>query len=66
MEKGMNSGEGLPSRSSQASAAKVTVKELETQQPCKEKRGGFVLVHAGKALQVRWDRKGNNIFLFLL
>ncbi|NP_001153113.1 threonine aspartase 1 isoform X5 [Mus musculus] len=47
MEKGMNSGEGLPSRSSQASAAKVTVKELETQQPCKEKRGGFVLVHAG-------------------
>ena len=50
MEKGMNSGEGLPSRSSQASAAKVTVKELETQQPCKEKRGGFVLVHAGKAL----------------
>ncbi|XP_063139858.1 threonine aspartase 1 isoform X4 [Rattus norvegicus] len=47
MEKGMNSGEGLPSRSSQASAAKITVKELETQQPCKEKRGGFVLVHAG-------------------
>lgn len=47
MEKGMNSGEGLPSRSSQASAAKVTIKELETQQPCKEKRGGFVLVHAG-------------------
>lgn len=54
MEKGMSSGEGLPSRSSQASGAKVTVKELETQQPCKEKqqpckekRGGFVLVHAG-------------------
>ncbi|XP_032760196.1 threonine aspartase 1 isoform X2 [Rattus rattus] len=54
MEKGMSSGEGLPSKSSQASGAKVTVKELETQQPCKEKqqpckekRGGFVLVHAG-------------------
>uniref|UniRef100_A0A8C6I225 Threonine aspartase 1 n=1 Tax=Mus spicilegus TaxID=10103 RepID=A0A8C6I225_MUSSI len=47
MEKRMNSGEGPPSRSSQAPAAKATVKELETQQPCKEKRGGFVLVHAG-------------------
>lgn len=62
MEKGMSSGEGLPSKSSQASGAKVTVKELETQQPCKEKqqpckekRGGFVLVHAGKALQARWN-----------
>ncbi|XP_052579361.1 threonine aspartase 1 isoform X7 [Peromyscus californicus insignis] len=47
MEKGMSSGEGLPSRSPQASAAKVTVKESETRQPCEEKRGGFVLVHAG-------------------
>ncbi|XP_051000690.1 threonine aspartase 1 isoform X4 [Acomys russatus] len=47
MEKGMSSGEGLPSRASQASAAKVTAKELEAKQPCKEKRGGFVLVHAG-------------------
>ncbi|CAH6787799.1 Tasp1 [Phodopus roborovskii] len=47
MEKGMSSGEGLPSRSPQASAAKGTVKESETRQPCEEKRGGFVLVHAG-------------------
>ncbi|XP_058540847.1 threonine aspartase 1 isoform X5 [Neofelis nebulosa] len=47
MEKGMSSGEGLPSRSSQVSAAKITVKELETKQSHKEKRGGFVLVHAG-------------------
>ncbi|XP_034352015.1 threonine aspartase 1 isoform X6 [Arvicanthis niloticus] len=47
MEKGADSGEGLPSKSSLASAAKVTVKDLEAQQPCKEKRGGFVLVHAG-------------------
>lgn len=48
MEKGMSSGEGLPSRSSQVSAVKITAKELETKQPHKEKRGGFVLVHAGK------------------
>ncbi|KAM9059109.1 threonine aspartase 1 isoform 9-T12 [Megaptera novaeangliae] len=47
MEKGMSSGEGLPSRSSQVSAVKITAKELETKQPHKEKRGGFVLVHAG-------------------
>uniref|UniRef100_A0A673U9N9 Threonine aspartase 1 n=1 Tax=Suricata suricatta TaxID=37032 RepID=A0A673U9N9_SURSU len=47
MEKGMSSGEGLPSRSSQVSAAKITVKELETKQSHKEKQGGFVLVHAG-------------------
>ncbi|XP_010842454.1 threonine aspartase 1 isoform X3 [Bos indicus] len=47
MEKGMSSGEGLPSRSSQVSAVKTTVKELETKQSHKEKRGGFVLVHAG-------------------
>uniref|UniRef100_A0A9L0RE11 Threonine aspartase 1 n=1 Tax=Equus caballus TaxID=9796 RepID=A0A9L0RE11_HORSE len=47
MEKGMNSGEGLPSRSSQVSAIKITTKELETKQSHKEKRGGFVLVHAG-------------------
>ncbi|XP_053056238.1 threonine aspartase 1 isoform X7 [Acinonyx jubatus] len=47
MEKGMSSGEGLPSRSSQVSAAKITVKELGTKQSHKEKRGGFVLVHAG-------------------
>ncbi|KAG8519850.1 Threonine aspartase 1 [Galemys pyrenaicus] len=43
----MSSGEGLPSRSSQVSAVKITAKELETKQPHKEKRGGFVLVHAG-------------------
>lgn len=48
MEKGMSSGEGLPSRSSQVSAVKITAKELETKQAHKEKRGGFVLVHAGK------------------
>ncbi|XP_070935778.1 threonine aspartase 1 isoform X2 [Macaca nemestrina] len=47
MEKGMSSGEGLPSRSSQVSAGKITAKELEAKQSCKEKRGGFVLVHAG-------------------
>ncbi|XP_049724922.1 threonine aspartase 1 isoform X3 [Elephas maximus indicus] len=47
MEKGMSSGEGMPSRSSQVSAVKVTAKELETKQSHKEKRGGFVLVHAG-------------------
>ncbi|XP_077907524.1 threonine aspartase 1 isoform X9 [Ictidomys tridecemlineatus] len=47
MEKGMSSGEGLPSRSSQTSAVKITAKELETKQSHKEKRGGFVLVHAG-------------------
>ncbi|XP_047627625.1 threonine aspartase 1 isoform X4 [Phacochoerus africanus] len=47
MEKGMSSGEGLPSRSSQVSAVKITAKELETKQAHKEKRGGFVLVHAG-------------------
>ncbi|XP_012495876.1 PREDICTED: threonine aspartase 1 [Propithecus coquereli] len=47
MEKGMSSGEGLPSRSSQVSAVKITAKDLETKQSHKEKRGGFVLVHAG-------------------
>uniref|UniRef100_A0A8D0SNI6 Threonine aspartase 1 n=1 Tax=Sus scrofa TaxID=9823 RepID=A0A8D0SNI6_PIG len=47
MEKGMSSGEGLPSRSSQVSAVKITAKEFETKQAHKEKRGGFVLVHAG-------------------
>ncbi|XP_070328003.1 threonine aspartase 1 isoform X2 [Odocoileus virginianus] len=47
MEKGMSSGEGLPSRSSQVPAVKTTAKELETKQSHKEKRGGFVLVHAG-------------------
>ncbi|XP_072799877.1 threonine aspartase 1 isoform X4 [Vicugna pacos] len=47
MEKGMSSGEGLPSRSSQVSAVKISAKELETKQSHKEKRGGFVLVHAG-------------------
>lgn len=45
MEKGTSSGEGLPSRSSQVSTVKITAKELETNH--KEKRGGFVLVHAG-------------------
>lgn len=44
MEKGMSSGEGL----SQISAVKVTAKDLETKQPQKDRRGGFVLVHAGK------------------
>ncbi|XP_021110739.1 threonine aspartase 1 isoform X4 [Heterocephalus glaber] len=47
MEKGMSSGQGLPSRSPQASAVKLTAKELEAKQSHKEKRGGFVLVHAG-------------------
>lgn len=46
MEKGTSSGEGLPSRSSQVSTVKITAKELETNH--KEKRGGFVLVHAGE------------------
>lgn len=48
MEKGMSSGEGLPCRSSQVSAVKIIAKELETKQSHKGKRGGFVLVHAGK------------------
>ncbi|XP_058419213.1 threonine aspartase 1 isoform X2 [Diceros bicornis minor] len=47
MEKGMSSGEGGPSRSSQVSAIKITAKELETKPSHKEKPGGFVLVHAG-------------------
>ncbi|XP_008058342.1 threonine aspartase 1 isoform X2 [Carlito syrichta] len=47
MEKGMSSGEGQPSRSSQVSAGKTAVKELEAKWTHKEKRGGFVLVHAG-------------------
>ncbi|XP_044519344.1 threonine aspartase 1 isoform X2 [Gracilinanus agilis] len=47
MEKGMSSAEGLPSKSSQVMAVKVTAKEHETKLPHKEKRVGFVLVHAG-------------------
>uniref|UniRef100_A0A7N4P7E9 Taspase 1 n=1 Tax=Sarcophilus harrisii TaxID=9305 RepID=A0A7N4P7E9_SARHA len=47
MEKGMNSAEGLPSKSPQVVAVKVTAKEHETKSPHKEKRVGFVLVHAG-------------------
>ncbi|XP_040837764.1 threonine aspartase 1 isoform X3 [Ochotona curzoniae] len=47
MEKGMSSGEGLPSRSAQISAVKVTAKDLEVKQPHADQRGGFVLVHAG-------------------
>lgn len=65
MEKGMSSGEGLPSRSPQASAAKVTVKESETRQPCEEKRGGFVLVHAGETLCVSWNGSRKEWFPFL-
>ncbi|XP_056669850.1 threonine aspartase 1 isoform X3 [Monodelphis domestica] len=47
MEKGISSAEGLPSKSSQVMAVKVTAKEHETKLPHKEKRVGFVLVHAG-------------------
>ncbi|XP_072490578.1 threonine aspartase 1 isoform X4 [Notamacropus eugenii] len=47
MEKGMSSTEGLPSKSPQVMAVKVTAKEHETKLPHKEKRVGFVLVHAG-------------------
>ncbi|KAM9064535.1 threonine aspartase 1 isoform 4-T4 [Sarcophilus harrisii] len=47
MEKGMNSAEGFPSKSPQVVAVKVTAKEHETKSPHKEKRVGFVLVHAG-------------------
>ncbi|XP_028927703.1 threonine aspartase 1 isoform X2 [Ornithorhynchus anatinus] len=47
MEKGMSSAEVLPSKSSQVTAVKVTARELETKQAHKEKRVGFVLVHAG-------------------
>lgn len=65
MEKGMSSGEGLPSRAPQASAAKVTVKESETGQPCEEKRGGFVLVHAGETLWVSWNGNQKGYFPFL-
>lgn len=63
MEKGMSSGEGLPSRSSQVSAVKITAKELETKQSHKEKRGGFVLVHAGK-LYVSESKDENNVDFF--
>ncbi|XP_074845467.1 threonine aspartase 1 isoform X4 [Carettochelys insculpta] len=47
MEKGMSSVEVLPSKSSQVTAVKVTVKEHETKPIQKGKRVGFVLVHAG-------------------
>ncbi|XP_058535916.1 threonine aspartase 1 isoform X3 [Ochotona princeps] len=47
MEKGMSSGEGLPSRSAQISAVEVTARDLEVKQPHADQRGGFVLVHAG-------------------
>lgn len=66
MEKGMNSGEGLPSRSSQVSAIKITTKELETKQSHKEKRGGFVLVHAGKPYVGESENENNVDFFFLL
>uniref|UniRef100_A0A2K6GGY0 Taspase 1 n=1 Tax=Propithecus coquereli TaxID=379532 RepID=A0A2K6GGY0_PROCO len=61
MEKGMSSGEGLPSRSSQVSAVKITAKDLETKQSHKEKRGGFVLVHAGKPFQAELEDDDNAI-----
>lgn len=64
MEKGMNSGEGLPSRSSQVSAIKITTKELETKQSHKEKRGGFVLVHAGKPYVGESENENNVDFFF--
>jgi taspase (threonine aspartase 1) len=60
MEKGMSSGEGLPSKSSQASAVKITAKELETKQSYKEKRGGFVLVHAGKTFMSKLEAENKN------
>ncbi|NWV41143.1 TASP1 aspartase, partial [Grantiella picta] len=47
MEKGISSVEVLPSKSSQVTAVKVVVKEPETKQTQRGKRGGFVLVHAG-------------------
>ncbi|XP_075781763.1 threonine aspartase 1 isoform X3 [Pelodiscus sinensis] len=47
MEKGMSSVEVLPSKSSQVMAVKAMVKEHETELIQKEKRVGFVLVHAG-------------------
>ncbi|KAF4802586.1 taspase 1 [Turdus rufiventris] len=47
MEKGISSVEVLPSKSSQVTAVKVVVKEPETKQTQREKRVGFVLVHAG-------------------
>ncbi|XP_075003805.1 LOW QUALITY PROTEIN: threonine aspartase 1 [Calonectris borealis] len=47
MEKGISSGEVLPSKSSQVTAVKVVVKESETKQTQRGKRVGFVLVHAG-------------------
>ena len=66
MEKGMSSGEGLPSRSSQVSAVKTTVKELETKQSHKEKRGGFVLVHAGKLWAAELEDENNGFLSFAL
>uniref|UniRef100_A0A8C0HFR2 Threonine aspartase 1 n=1 Tax=Buteo japonicus TaxID=224669 RepID=A0A8C0HFR2_9AVES len=47
MEKGISSGEVLPSKSSQVTAVKVVVKDPETKQTQRGKRVGFVLVHAG-------------------
>ncbi|NXO37933.1 TASP1 aspartase, partial [Locustella ochotensis] len=47
MEKGISSGEVLPSESSQVTAVKVVVKEPEAKQTQRGKRVGFVLVHAG-------------------
>lgn len=58
MEKGISSVEVLPSKSSQVTAVKVVVKEPETKQTQREKRVGFVLVHAGKMWkQNSWNGK---------
>ncbi|XP_044310213.1 threonine aspartase 1 isoform X3 [Varanus komodoensis] len=47
MEKGISSVEGLPSRSSHATAVRAMVKDHEAKQAQKVRRVGFVLVHAG-------------------
>ncbi|XP_072859477.1 threonine aspartase 1 isoform X5 [Pogona vitticeps] len=47
MEKGVSTGEVLPSKSSHSTAVRVMVKEHETEQAQKVRQVGFVLVHAG-------------------
>lgn len=64
MEKGMSSGEGLPSRSAQISAVKVTAKDLEVKQPHADQRGGFVLVHAGKCFLCEFGHYESDVDVF--
>lgn len=47
MEKGVSTGDVLPSKSSHAIAVTAMVKEHEIEQAQKVRQVGFVLVHAG-------------------